>query len=121
MYTANDDINVIFEYLGQKYNIISKKEEFLNIIIEKFKNRIGDHKEELLFFYKYKALNSKKRLRDILSGNKKFIYINVHKIKNGVDGVGGFDCMNFTDLSKQIYEQLYFLLQHLHIERLLKE
>jgi len=54
MYTANDDINVIFEYLGQKYNIISKKDEFLNTIIEKFKNRIGDHKEELLFFYKYK-------------------------------------------------------------------
>jgi hypothetical protein len=90
MYNKNSDINIFFEYLGNKYTIISKNDELLSTIFEKFKNKIGKHKERFSFYNNGKLLSSEKRLRDVLLKSNNNTFVTVIQSKNGFNG-GEFD------------------------------
>ena len=105
MNNINDFTNVVFEYLGEYYNIVVKKDILLSNLYKKFRNKIGEHLAELKFYdsIKRSELDPKKRLFEI--GNKSsynFLVIQLNR------NIGGDCAMNFTDLSKQIYEEIYF-------------
>ena len=104
MNNRNDFTNVVFEYLGEYYNIVVKKDILLSNLYENFRNKIGEHRAELKFYDSNSSeLDPKKRLLDI--GNKNnynFLVVPLNR------NIGGACSMNFTDLSKQIYEEIYF-------------
>jgi hypothetical protein len=105
MNNRNDFTNVVFEYLGNYYNIVVKKDILLSNLFEIFRNKIGEHRAELRFYDSLKRfeLDPKKRLLEI--GNKSNYNILVVQLNRNIGG----DCaMNFTDLSKQIIEEIYF-------------
>ena len=103
----NDFINVVFEYLGDYRNIVSKKDELLSNIYEQFRNKIGDHQTKFKFYGGIDRieLDPNQRLIDINISNKNNLNFLVVPLNRNIGG----DCsMNFTDLSKQIYEEIYF-------------
>ena len=46
MSNINDFTNVVFEYLGEYYNIVVKKDILLSNLYKKFRNKIGEHLAE---------------------------------------------------------------------------
>mgnify|MGYP006873160710 CR=1 FL=1 len=102
-----DIINVVFNYLGDSRNFISNKDELLSNLFEKFRNRIGDHQTEFKFYdsYKNSELDPNNRLVDIKNKNNSRFDVYVVPLNRSI---GGSCSINFTDLSKQIYEEIYF-------------
>lgn len=103
---SGNAMHVIFKYYGDRFYFSSHKDEFLSSLFYKFREQINDFKTDFNFqtndIYR---LDPKKKLGDVNKENHFIFYINANEIKT-ITG-GGF-CINFTDLSKQIYEEHYF-------------
>ena len=105
--TINSGNQVIFEYNGNRFCFYSHKDEFLSSLFYKFRERINDFKTDFNFQSTNAGINNldpKKKLGEVWDAI--FIF-NITVIKtNNLTGRGF--CINFTDLSKQIYEEVYF-------------
>ena len=104
MNNRDDFANVLFEYLGDYYPLVVNKDILLSNLYEKFRSKTGEYRAELKFYDEERLeLDPKKRLKDI--GNKSNFNFYVVQLNRNI---GGSFSMNFTDLSKQIYEEIYF-------------
>ena len=95
-------INIILaDQNGNKYSISINEEDNIFTLFQKYINLTGKYNENFYLLYNGKKLNpiSKLRQNDIPPGS----IINVIDYNN-LSGEGGF-CLNFTDLSKQIYDE----------------
>ena len=106
---SRNEINVTFEYNKDHFSFLSHKDEFLSSLFYKFRDKINDFETDFNFVGRNTRINNlydpKKKLGEVNIDNFPRFNITVYK-KNDLIG-GGFS-LNFTDLSKQIYEEHYF-------------
>ena len=106
-FRSNDrknNINIIlYDDFGKRYNIIINEEDNIFSLFQKYINLTGKYNINFDLIFNGKKLNpmSKVRQNNISSGS--IIRISEHNNLVGRGG-GGF-CINFTDLSKQIYSE----------------
>ena len=98
-------INVQFNYNGSLYNIISDKDELFGSIFKRFQDTIGNYTKKF-DYYDNGFLEPQMKLNEKNIANCPIYRVNVVTVNEVIGG----DCfsMNFTDLSKQIYEEHYF-------------
>jgi len=98
-----DIINLIFEFKSKKYLYSFKRNELFSAVIEKFKKDLGRLDSELKIIYNNKTIDPNKALKELNIKNMISIEVVEHNTVTG----GGFS-INFTDISKNIYEEHYF-------------
>ena len=96
----NTKRNVVLNFNGKAYNIISDMNESFSSVFEKFKNRSGMEHQNLNFYSDGEKLNLEMNLNQIHSNSIEAF--EAEEVK------GGLYSLNFTDISKQIHEELYF-------------
>ena len=98
-------INVNFYYNPEHYIFSSHKDEFLSSLFYKFRDKINDFKTDFKYLSSSKNLDPKKKLGEVFKNcysNFEILVVKTNNVK------GGTFSINFTDLSKQIYEEDYF-------------
>ena len=99
-----NNINIIFDDgFGKKYNTIINEEDNIFSIFQKYINLTGKYNKNFDLLFNGRILNpmSKVRENNISSGS----IIRILEHNNLVGRGGGGFCINFTDLSKQIYSE----------------
>ena len=99
-------IEIIFEddIIRTKKIIRAQKNELFISLMRKYIQSTGLYNKNLLFMYNSRYLEPNMNLNQIgILGGETIKVISSGNVKGG----GGF-CMNFTDLSKKIYEEHYF-------------
>jgi hypothetical protein len=102
--TKDNVINIVFmDEQGKKINILANRNEMLFSLFQKYISLTGKY-DDIYFKYSGEQLNPNKTLKeyDLASGS-------IIKVAdtNNVIGRGGY-ALNFTDLSKQNYEEITF-------------
>lgn len=104
----NNKINIVFRYNGNNYFVESKKNELLSSIFTKFTILTKEYDKDFTFTYNNFSslpLNPMKELREeIKFNNENNIYLIDVLARKNITG-GGYS-FKFTDLSKQITEEL---------------
>ena len=95
-----EKVNARFTFNNSSHIVICEKDESLSSVLEKFKKQTGIEGQNLYFISEGKRLSPEMRLRQI-----NFSKIEVHNEQNIIGGAYG---LNFTDVSKDIYEEHYF-------------
>ena len=96
----NTKRNVVLNFNGKAYNIVSDMNESFSSVSEKFKNRSGMEHQNLYFYSNGEKLNLEMNLNQIHSNS-----IEAYEAE---EVMGGLYSLNFTDVSKQIHEEHYF-------------
>ena len=97
-------IYLIFKYDSQNYLLDCNPNDSFSLIFEKFRQKAGiNDYSDLAFKYNYEILKPEKKLSEIRA--KQNSIIRVIKCKAIL---GGDLPINFTDLSKNIREEIYF-------------
>ena len=91
-----EKVNARFTFNNSSHIVICEKDESLSSVLEKFKKQTGIEGQNLYFISEGKRLSPEMRLRQI-----NFSKIEVHNEQNIIGGAYG---LNFTDVSKDIYE-----------------
>jgi len=98
-----DTINLFLKYNNKIYIYVFKRNELFSAVIEKFKKDLGRLDSELKIIYNNKTIDPNKALKELNIKNMISIEVVEHNTVTG----GGFS-INFTDISKNIYEEHYF-------------
>ena len=98
-----DIIDLIFEFKSKRYLYSFKRNELFSAVIEKFKKDVGRFDSEFKFYYNIRTIDPNKTLQELKIRNGCSIQVEeLHTLPGG-----GFS-INFTDISKNIYEEHYF-------------
>ena len=97
----NTKRNVVLNFNGKAYNIVSDMNESFSSVSEKFKNRSGMEHQNLYFYSNGEKLNLEMNLNQIHSNS-----IEAFEAEEVMGGL--YSSFNFTDVSKQIHEEHYF-------------
>ena len=98
-----DIINFWFEFKDKRYPYSFKRNELFSTVIEKFKTDLRRLDSELKFYYNTITIDPNKTLQELNIRNMSPII--VEELYNVMGA--GFS-INFTDISKNIYEEHYF-------------
>ena len=104
----NDEIfNIIFvspDTTPKQIIIKAKINELFLSLMRRYIQLTGSYNKKLWFLYNTRCLNPYSDLKQIGFRNLDKVQV----LHSGNTNAGGGYCMNFTDLSKQIYEEVYF-------------
>ena len=92
-----------FKYDSQDYLLDCNPNDSFSLIFEKFRQKAGINNSNLTFAYKIIILKPEMKLSEIKAKNNSII-----KVIENQSILGGGMPINFTDLSKNIHEEIYF-------------
>ena len=96
-------IYLIFKYDSQNYLLDCNPNDSFSLIFEKFRQKAGINNSNLTFINKSKILKPEMKLSEIKAKNNTIIFVSKDEAN-----IGGSMPIKFTDLSKNIHEEIYF-------------
>ena len=97
-----DPINIYLEFRGKKCSYVFERNELFSAVIEKFKKDFGGFGSEFLFLFNGSKIDPNKTLQELNIFNARIL------VEQPISIFGAGFPINFTDISKNIYEEHYF-------------